>query len=509
MKVGQNRPSVPTQSTTSTEARKGTPAAPARAPTARNANTFQTGFDTAVRKNTFTMEAAATPVVMTPAPPPETAAPGTAGSKLTDDQLKKALNEAHQMIFGRDVDPAQLDGWMNRARKLRDNPEDPSKPLSLDDIKYTLFSELRTGKTKEQLKTLDDPTLKRLVNDAYQLFAGPGTQPDAAKAKELLDLATQLRDHPEDPSKPLDADGIKYALFSKLRGTYNSDPNGKVTDAQLKKAVNDAYQLFAGPGAQPDAAKAKELLDFATQLRDKPEDPSKPLDADGIKYALFSKLRGTYNSDPQARLTDDQLKKALNEAHQMIFGRDVDPAQLDGWMNRARKLRDNPEDPSKPLSLDDIKFTLFSELRTGKTKEQLKTLDDPTLKRLVNDAYQLFAGPGTQPDPAKAKELLDLATQLRDKPEDPTRPLDADGIKYALFSKLRGTYNSDSKAKITDDQLRKLLDEAHNLVFGNGANGPNVETWMARARKLRDDKDNPLDANGIKYALFSQMRQVK
>ncbi|WNG55513.1 hypothetical protein F0U59_12540 [Archangium gephyra] len=64
-------------------------------------------------------------------------------------------------------------------------------------------------------------------------------------------------------------------------------------------------------------------------------------------------------------------------------------------------------------------------------------------------------------------------------------------------------------AKPSDDLLRKLLDEAHTLVFGNGANGPNIEAWMARARKLRDDKDNPLDANGIKYALFSQMRQVK
>ncbi|REG34120.1 hypothetical protein ATI61_1031, partial [Archangium gephyra] len=232
MKVGQNRPSVPTQSTTATETRKGTTAAQAQTSTARSASTFQTGFDTAVKKNTFSVQAAATPVVMTPAPPPEDAAPGATGSKITDDQLLKVLNESHQMIFGRDVDQAQLKGWMDRARTLRDRPEDPSQPRSLDDIKYTLFSELRTGKTKEQLNTLDQPTLKKLVNDAYQLFAGPGAQPDAAKAKELLDFATQLRDHPEDPSKPLDADGIKYALFSKLRGTYNSDPKANVTGDQ-------------------------------------------------------------------------------------------------------------------------------------------------------------------------------------------------------------------------------------------------------------------------------------
>lgn len=63
--------------------------------------------------------------------------------------------------------------------------------------------------------------------------------------------------------------------------------------------------------------------------------------------------------------------------------------------------------------------------------------------------------------------------------------------------------------KPDDNLLRKLLDEAHSLVFGNGANGPHVEAWMKKARELRDDKDKNLDANGIKFALFDMMRQVK
>lgn len=66
-----------------------------------------------------------------------------------------------------------------------------------------------------------------------------------------------------------------------------------------------------------------------------------------------------------------------------------------------------------------------------------------------------------------------------------------------------------SGCQIGDAQLRKLLDEAHQLIFGNKANGAHVDGWMAKARELRDDKTKSLDANGIKYALFDMMRQVK
>ncbi|WPB74851.1 hypothetical protein KYC5002_38385 [Archangium violaceum] len=500
MKVGQNRPSVPTQSTTSTEARKGTPAEPARTTTARSASTFQTGFDTAVRKNTFSVEAAATPVVMTPPPPPENAAPGTTGSKPTDEQLLKVLNEAHQMIFGRDVDQAQLKGWMDHAKKLRDNPQDPNKPLSLDDIKYTLFGELRGGLTAEQKSKPNDDTLKKLVGQAYELYAGFGSKPDASKEKELLDLAKQLRDHPEDPEKPLDADGIKYALFSKLRGAPTAAETSKPSNELLKKVVGQAYELFAGSGSKIDPAQEKELLKYAQQLRD---DPEKKLDADGIKYALFSKLRGTATAEEIAKPSDDLLRKMLDEAHMLALGSKADGPNVEGWMNKARALRD---DPNNPLDANGVKYALFGLLRGTPTAEQASKPNDDLLKKVVGQAYELYAGFGSKIDPAKEKELLELAKKLRD---DKDKPLDADGIKYALFSKLRGNPTDAEMAKPSDDLLRKLLDEAHTLVFGNGANGPNVEAWMARARKLRDDKDNPLDANGIKYALFSQMRQVK
>ncbi|HYO67966.1 MAG TPA: hypothetical protein VEU33_18005, partial [Archangium sp.] len=248
MKVGQNRPSVPTLSTTSTEARKGTTAAPAQTSTARGVSTFQTGFDTAVRKNTFSVQAAATPVVMTPPPPPENATPGTTGSKITDDQLRKVLNEAHQLIFGRDVDQAQLAGWMKRAQRLRDRPSDTNQPRTLDDIKYTLFSELRGGLSADQKRKPNDDTLKKLVGQAYELYAGSGRTPDAAKAQELFELAKKLRD---DKKNPMDADGIKYALFSKLRGTPSEAEAAKPNDELLKKVVGQAYELFAGFGNKP------------------------------------------------------------------------------------------------------------------------------------------------------------------------------------------------------------------------------------------------------------------
>src|SRR5689334_8919308 len=125
------------------------------------------------------------------------------------------------------------------------------------------------------------------------------------------------------------------------------------------------------------------------------------------------------------------------------------------------------------------------------------------LKQVVGQAYELFAGSGSKPEPAKEQELFQYAKQLRD---DKDKPLDADGIKYALFSKLRGTATAEEAAKPNDTLLRKMLDEAHQLAFGTNASGPNVEGWMNKARALRDDPNNPLDANGVKYALFGLLR---
>jgi len=343
MKVGQNRPSVPTQSTSTTEARKGTTAAPAQAPTARGANTFQTGFDTTVRKNTFSVEAAATPRVLTPPVPADVP---TEGAKLGDDQLRKLLDEAHQLIFGNKANGANVEGWMNQARALRD-----------------------------------------------------------------------------DKTKNLDANGIKYALFDMLRGAPSAEQMAKPDAKLLGQLVEQAFQLINGPGKKPDATQASELLKFAQDLAGKGQD------ANTIKYALFDKIRGTASADEMAKPNDTLLRKMLDEAHQLVFGNKANGANVDAWMTKARTMRD--------------------------------------------------------------------------------QGMDANAIKYALFDELRGAPSASQMAKPDDKLLRTLLDEAHKLVFGNEANGPNVTAWMDKARALRDDTTKNLDGNGIKYALFDLMRRAQ
>ena len=343
MKVGQNRPSVPTQSTSTTEARKGTTAAPAQAPTARGANTFQTGFDTTVRKNTFSVEAAATPRVLTPPVPADVP---TEGAKLGDDQLRKLLDEAHQLIFGNKANGANVEGWMKQARTLRD-----------------------------------------------------------------------------DTTKNLDANGIKYALFDMLRGAPSAEQMAKPDAKLLGQLVEQAFQLINGPGKKPDATQASELLKFAQDLAGKGQD------ANTIKYALFDKIRGTASADEMAKPNDTLLRKMLDEAHQLVFGNKANGANVDAWMTKARTMRD--------------------------------------------------------------------------------QGMDANAIKYALFDELRGAPSASQMAKPDDKLLRTLLDEAHKLVFGNEANGPNVTAWMDKARALRDDTTKNLDGNGIKYALFDLMRRAQ
>ncbi|MFY0573813.1 hypothetical protein ACN28S_05060 [Cystobacter fuscus] len=58
-------------------------------------------------------------------------------------------------------------------------------------------------------------------------------------------------------------------------------------------------------------------------------------------------------------------------------------------------------------------------------------------------------------------------------------------------------------APLPDTELRRALDEAHRLALGNNANGPTVDTWMARARELAALNNN--DFNAVKFALHSEL----
>ncbi|WP_375771456.1 hypothetical protein NR798_11290 [Archangium gephyra] len=477
MKVGQNRPSVPTQSTSSTETRKGTTATTAQAPTARTASTFQTGFDTAVRKNTFSVQAAATPVVMTPAPPADAPAEG---AKLGDTQLRKLLDEAHQLIFGNKANGANVDGWMAKARELRD---DTTKNLDANGIKYALFDLLRGAPSTQQMEKPDAKLLGQLVDQAYQLINGPGQKPDAAKSQELMKYAQQLA------GEGKDANTIKYALFDKLRGTPSADQMAKPDDNMLRKMLDEAHQLVFGNkanGANVDGwmKKARELA-------------GQGMDANAIKYALFDELRGAPSTQQMEKPDAKLLGQLVDQAYQLINGpgKKPDAAKSQELMKYAQQLAGEGKDANT------IKYALFDKLRGTPSADQMAKPDDNMLRKMLDEAHQLAFG--NKANGANVDGWMKKARELAGQ------GMDANAIKYALFDELRGAPSAQQMAKPDDTMLRKLLDDAHNLVFGNGANGPHIDAWMAKARALRDDTTKNLDANGIKYALFDLMRQVK
>ena len=155
-------------------------------------------------------------------------------------------------------------------------------------------------------------------------------------------------------------------------------------------------------------------------------------DFNAVKFALHSELLGnkpaTPPGAPAGPLPDTELRRALDEAHRLVFGNTANGANVDTWMARARELaalNDN--------DFNAVKFALHSELLGNK--------------------------PATPPGA-------------------PAGPL-------------------------PDTELRRALDEAHRLVFGNTANGANVDTWMARARELAALNDN--DFNAVKFALHSEL----
>ena len=200
MRISQNRPSVPTQSTSSTELRTTTTAAAAQAPTARGADTFQSGFDAPVRRNTFMELGAKRPLVVTPAPPADG---GTASGKVSDDQLRKLLDEAHKLIFGNEANGANVEGWMNIAKKMRDEGKDANT------IKYALFDQLRGAPSEAQMKRPDDTLLRKMLDEAHTLIFG--NEANGANVEAWMNIAKKMRDEGKD------ANTIKYALFDQLR----------------------------------------------------------------------------------------------------------------------------------------------------------------------------------------------------------------------------------------------------------------------------------------------------
>jgi hypothetical protein len=84
---------------------------------------------------------------------------------------------------------------------------------------------------------------------------------------------------------------------------------------------------------------------------------------------------------------------------------------------------------------------------------------------------------------------------------------DFNAVKFALHSELLGnkpaTPPGTPAGPLPDTELRRALDDAHRLVFGAKPTGPNVDTWMARARELAALNDN--DFNAVKFALHSEL----
>jgi hypothetical protein len=127
-------------------------------------------------------------------------------------------------------------------------------------------------------------------------------------------------------------------------------------------------------------------------------------------------------------------------------------------------------------------------------------LPDTELRRALDEAHRLALGNnanGASVDSwmARARELAALNNN------------DFNAVKYALHSELLGnkpaTPTGTGAGPLPDTELRRALEDSHRLVFGSKPTGPNVDTWMARARELAALNNN--DFNAVKFALHSEL----
>ena len=173
-RIGQKQPSSVLGATRQVRETARAVATPTARPTVARSGAgvprLQTGFEAPVQRSVLAKaEAFVTP---TPKPKPPAPAPGQAAGPLPDTELRRALDEAHRLVFGNTANGANVDSWMARARELAAQNDN-----DFNAVKFALHSELLGNKPATTnpgapAGPLPDTELRRALDEAHRLVFG-------------------------------------------------------------------------------------------------------------------------------------------------------------------------------------------------------------------------------------------------------------------------------------------------------------------------------------------------
>ncbi|EPX63593.1 hypothetical protein D187_006001 [Cystobacter fuscus DSM 2262] len=491
MRIGQKQPSVSGQEmkareaapTATSQATHPTPPAAAQPRKAGGEARFQSKFGAPVRRNA----SAKAKNFVTPPPPGHTSAQASA---MGDDELRQALDAAHELIHGGKASGSQVDDWMARARELASEHGN-----DFDAVKYALHSEMfsktqgTSAPSSPANHTQGDSGLRTALNEAYELVHGG--KPSGPKAKALMARAKQLA------SEGNDLNDIKYTLHAEILSektgqkiTHNKT-SGDSSYAQMALKSQILNSAMSPGGFSSGGMSMGDPLSYAVNNHAR----------QSMQNQLFGKMATVKSSAPPAPMSNTNLRRAVDDAHQLAFGQSASGTSANELMAQAQGLAGQHHNNFKVIQL--ALHALMIGMLTPPAGETPAPLSKDKLHQALDEAHTLVFGKsasGTRVDTWMAK-AGELASQLKN---------DFNAVKFALHGLLSGKPLPAPGAKApppSDTELRQALDDTHQVVFKEAANGPHLNAWMAEARKLAGQHDNNLDT--VKFFLHSQMLELK
>ncbi|WNG25347.1 hypothetical protein F0U62_15905 [Cystobacter fuscus] len=489
MRIGQKPPSVSGQEMKAREAAPTatpqtahpTPPAAAQPRKAGGEARFQSNFGAPVRRNA----SAKAKNFVTPPPPGHASAQASA---MGDDELRQALDAAHDLIHGGKASGSQVDDWMARARELAGEHGN-----DFDAVKYALHSEMfaktqgASAPSSPANHTQGDSGLRTALDEAYALVHGG--KASGPKAEALMARAKQLA------SEGNDLNDIKYTLHAEI---LSEKTGQKIT--HNKTSGDNSYAQMALKSHILNGAMSPGGLSSGMSMGDPLSSAVNNHARQSMQNQLFGKM-ATVKSSAPAPMSNTNLRRAVDDAHRLVFGQSASGTSANDLMAQAQGLAGQHQNNFKVIQL--ALHALMIGMLPPPASETPAPLSKDKLRQALDEAHTLVFGKsasGTQAGTWMA-QAGELAGQLKN---------DFNAVKFALHGLLRGKPLPAPGARPpppSDTELRQALDDAHQVVFKEAANGPHLNAWMAEARKLAGQHGNNLDT--VKFFLHSQMLELK
>ncbi|PTL85397.1 hypothetical protein [Vitiosangium sp. GDMCC 1.1324] len=323
--------------------------------------------------------------------------------KPNDATLNRLIDEAFQRVYKGKHPPSasERNEMMDAARKMIADGKNG------EFIKYGLIDKVRIK--SEGLDKTDDATLNRLINEAFQRIYEGKHPPSAAERNEMMQEARKM------VADGQSAETIKYGLIDKVR--VKSQGLDKTDDATLNRLINEAFQRIYAGKHPPSASERNEMMQEARKM------VADGKNAEFIKYGLIDKVR--IKSEGLDKTDDATLNRLINEAFQRVYEGKHPPsaAERNEMMQEARKMVADSQ------SAETIKYGLIDKVRIK--SQGLDKTDDPTLNRLIDEAYRRVLEGARPPSSRERTEWLKVARQMAADGQK------AETIKYALADQLR------------------------------------------------------------------------